>query len=116
AGDNRFDDIGPEALTVHVKVPAWLATLTHDICEHPAHHVLPSIPCYRLRAAQARLAQLIGARSLEVPLSPRLLADIMRRCKVYDYDQHRWLDFAGQPTSARTLDDGTPAGAALAAV
>jgi len=58
--------------------------LTHDICEHPAHHVLPAIPCYRLRAAQQRLAELIGPRSLEVPLAWGPLAEIMRRCKVYD--------------------------------
>ena len=98
-GDRRFDDWGPEALTVHVKVPAWLATLTHDICEHPAHHVLPAIPCYRLRAAQQRLAELIGPRSLEVPLAWGPLAEIMRRCKVYDYEQQRWLDFDGRPTA-----------------
>jgi acyl-lipid omega-6 desaturase (Delta-12 desaturase) len=106
AGDPRWDEHGVEELTVHVRVPAWLATLTHDICEHPAHHVLPSIPCYRLRAAQARLAELLGERALELPLSPHAMAEIMRRCKLYDYEDHRWLDFDGQPTGERTTVHG----------
>jgi omega-6 fatty acid desaturase (delta-12 desaturase) len=29
----------------------------------------------------------------------RLFWDTLRRCKLYDYERHRWLDFAGQPTS-----------------
>ncbi|HZV94123.1 MAG TPA: fatty acid desaturase [Caldimonas sp.] len=115
-GDARMEDFGPEALTVHVRIPAFLSSVTHDICEHPAHHVVPAIPCYRLRAAQARLNELLGDRALAVPLSPRVLGDIMRRCKVYDYEHHVWLDFKGQPTTGRTVPDPPlPAGLVAAA-
>ena len=103
AGDPHFDKFGPEALTVRVLVPAWLSTMTHDICEHPAHHVMPAIPCYRLRAAQARLEELTDNTGLKMPLSPAKMATVMRRCKVYDYDDHCWRDFQGRRTTARLV-------------
>jgi len=106
ADDPRHDEHEVEELTVHVRVPAWLSTLTHDICEHPAHHVLPSVPCYRLRAAQARLTGLLGERAIELPLSARAMARVMRRCKLYDYEDHRWLDFDGRPTGESTTVHG----------
>ena len=104
-GDDRVDAHGAEALTVHIRVPKLLSSLTHDICEHPAHHLVPAIPCYRLREAQCRLNELIGNTALTVSLSPKALADIMRRCKVYDYERHLWLDFHGNPTSGETVTD-----------
>jgi hypothetical protein len=29
----------------------------------------------------------------------RAFLDTMRRCKLYDFDNHRWLDFDGKPTT-----------------
>ena len=110
-GDPQFGQWGPEALTVHVELPKWLSSLTHEICEHPAHHVVPSIPCYRLREAQARLNELLGDRSLRVRPSYKVLADIMRRCKVYDYEHHVWLDFKGRPTAVPISEWSPPASA-----
>ena len=89
---------GQEELTVHIKVPRVLGALAHDPFSHAAHHVCPTIPCYRLHEAQAHLGALLGARSVEVPLSWRAMREIARRCKLYDYPNRRWVDFDGQPT------------------
>ena len=112
AQDPGFSRFGPESLTVHVLVPPWLNTLTHDICEHPAHHVMPAIPCYRLRSAQAKLDALTGGKGLKLRLSPRAMAAIMRSCKVYDYERHTWLDFGGRPTTGQLVDAPAAARAA----
>lgn len=97
-GDGRQD-----LISVHMAFPEPVAYLTHYGLEHGAHHVHPAIPCYRLKEAQAHLNQLLG---VEAALSERfslgLLRDIQRRCKLYDYEQHRWLDWEGRPTSEVT--------------
>ena len=98
-GDAAIERFGQEALTVHVQVPRVLGALMHSSLEHAAHHVLPAIPCYRLRAAQARLTELLGGGSHDVPLAFGALVDIVRRCKLYDYERHHWVDFAGRTTA-----------------
>jgi hypothetical protein len=35
--------------------------------------------------------------------SIRRFADTVRRCKLYDFEAHRWLDFDGRPTT-ETID------------
>jgi omega-6 fatty acid desaturase (delta-12 desaturase) len=61
---------------------------------------VPAIPCYRLHAAQAELSRLLGAHALRTHLFAfRRLAQVMRTCKLYDYEHHRWTDFAGRPTA-----------------
>lgn len=90
---------GQEQVTVAMKYSRVYGFLTHQIMEHHAHHVHPLIPHYRLRAAQARLAELVRTPLIvERPTLPHLL-QVHRTCKLYDYDRHRWLDFAGRPTS-----------------
>jgi acyl-lipid omega-6 desaturase (Delta-12 desaturase) len=90
-------DCGQEAKTVHVRVPRWYGFLTHDIMEHPAHHVNPAIPCYRLHAAQTRLNQVLGARAIVV--GPFNILLTVRKCKLYDYESHRWLGYNGLETA-----------------
>jgi omega-6 fatty acid desaturase (delta-12 desaturase) len=97
-GDPERPTYGQEQLTVRVLVPRWLGNTGHNGFEHPAHHVCPSIPCYRLHEAQQRLSQLIGPASVEVPFSWAAMKNIFRRCKLYDYANRRWLDFDGRPT------------------
>jgi omega-6 fatty acid desaturase (delta-12 desaturase) len=71
--------------------------------DHPAHHVHPKIPLYRLGAAQRRLNELLGERAIVQRFTPAYLLRTLTGCKLYDYREHRWLDFAGRPTSACTL-------------
>ena len=66
---------------------------------HTAHHVDPKIPVRQLEIAQSRL---MAAFSDRIPICFSTFSDcmdIMRRCKLYDYETHRWLDFDGQPTT-----------------
>jgi len=97
--DNKvFYDRG-ELLAVHWKMPGWFGRLTHDVMDHPVHHLHPRVPCYRLKAAQARLNELLGEHAVVEKFTLRSFFDTLRRCKLYDFDNHRWLDFDGKPTS-----------------
>lgn len=80
--------------TVSWALPKALDTLIHWHMNHAAHHVDPSIPCYRLRAAQRRLQSL--APELCVVVKPRfkIFRSMMRTCKLYDYKNHSWQGFA----------------------
>ncbi len=90
---------GQEEVTIHLEFPLWYRLVSHNIMEHPAHHVAPKVPLYRLRAAQAELHRLLGDRSISERFSPLRFLQTMARCQLYDYDQHRWLDFKGRPTT-----------------
>ena len=109
-GDTSHAEFGQEALTVHVRMPKGLASLIHNGLDHAAHHVLPAIPSYRLRDAQTRLNEILGHSAIVVPLSVSVLRDITRKCKLYDYANHVWLDFQGQPTTLPTPIPGRWAG------
>lgn len=94
-----------EALTLHLRFPAWFAALVHHFYEHPAHHVYPAIPCYELGKAQTYMNRLLGAHAIVVNFSVPAMAEIFRKCKLYDYQNHCWLDYTGKPTtqSARSI-------------
>jgi omega-6 fatty acid desaturase (delta-12 desaturase) len=85
--------------TVHVVFPWPLNRLAHSIMEHPAHHALPAIPLYHLREAQQRLSSAFPGQTIRFDWSLREHLDIQRRCKLYDYENYRWVDYSGQPTS-----------------
>ena len=84
---------GAEELAVHVKYPRWYGLLSHDIMEHPAHHIHPLIPFYRLRAAQERLNELLGKDAIVEPMTPGYVLGLLRQCRVYDYERREWADF-----------------------
>lgn len=85
--------------TVHLTFPLRVGTLLHHIMEHTAHHVDMGIPLYRLQQAQARLEALLPQRIVVQPFSWRWYFDTARRCKLYDFSQRCWTDYAGRPTS-----------------
>lgn len=108
----------PEALSVHVRVPHWLNHLTHYVLEHNVHHVHAMVPHYRLKEAQAVLAGVVSAPIITMSWTPGNMNDVLRRCKLYDYDEHVWVDFDGKVTGipddtarlrqARQMPDGLP--------
>ncbi len=85
--------------TAHVVFPSWLGSLLLNIMEHTAHHVDPLIPLYRLRTSQAMLAE-CARRHL---WTLRGCLSVFSSCKLYDFQQHQWLDFHGMGTSATGL-------------
>ena len=102
-GDERHRGFGAEQLSVHIDMPRAVSALLHHAYCHAAHHVCPSIPCYRLYDAQQRLDGLLQRKAVVVPFRAGALLDVFRRCKLYDYEEHRWIDFEGTPTSARLV-------------
>jgi omega-6 fatty acid desaturase (delta-12 desaturase) len=94
---------GQQEISVQLSVPRWYGLISHHIMDHPAHHVHPKIPLYRIAAAQRRLNEILGERAVIQRFSPRYLLTTLARCKLYDFRRHCWLDFAGRPTSECTL-------------
>jgi omega-6 fatty acid desaturase (delta-12 desaturase) len=90
-----------EQVSVHLTFPKWVVPLMqmHHAYDHGAHHVCPAIPCYQLGPAQERLNEMLGDKAVRQKFSVRWLIKTMNRCKLYDYENHRWLDFDGKPTT-----------------
>jgi omega-6 fatty acid desaturase (delta-12 desaturase) len=70
----------------------------HHIQTHTAHHAWQAIPFYRLEDAQARLEARYGGTVRDYIMSPRKFHDIAHRCKLFDFERGRWVDFDGKPT------------------
>lgn len=98
-GDKSGVASPPEALAVHVRVPAWLNHMTHYVLEHNVHHVHAMIPHYYLKQAQAALAGVVSAPIIEMNWNLGNMNDVLRRCKLYDYEDHVWRNFAGEVTA-----------------
>ena len=92
---------------VHVVFPGPINTVFHWIMEHNAHHAKPSIPLYNLPRAQNCLLE--RAENLTIfNWTPWSHFDVVKRCKLYDFREHRWLDFQGNYTSAAPTTVATP--------
>lgn len=94
-----------ESTSVHVGIPHWMNHVTHYVLEHPVHHVAAMIPHYHLKQAQAALAAMVGPNIITMRFTPSNMSDVLRRCRLYDYDAHAWHDFAGEVTAV-PLDIG----------
>ena len=78
--------------TVRYRVRPWWNWLLHNIMEHAAHHLDPRIPLYRLKAAQRALARLVPEIPV-VELSLHTYWRTVRHCKLFDFEQRRWVAF-----------------------
>jgi omega-6 fatty acid desaturase (delta-12 desaturase) len=88
-----------ESTSVHVGIPHWMNHMTHYVLEHPVHHVSAMIPHYHLKQAQAALAGVVAPNIISMKFNFGNLRDVLRRCRLYDYDAHAWLDFNGRVTA-----------------
>ncbi len=93
---------------VHVELPRPIEVVLHNIMEHTAHHVDPRIPLYNLEDCQKKLEQAYAGDIVTVPFSWRGYFHTLRTCRLYDYVNHRWLDWTGEPTTEPLLrrEDG----------
>ena len=89
----------PEALSVHVGIPHWINHMSHYGLEHPVHHVSAHIPHYRLKEAQAALAEIAAPPVIAMRFTAANVSDVLARCRLYDYDAHAWMDFDGKVTA-----------------
>jgi omega-6 fatty acid desaturase (delta-12 desaturase) len=84
--------------TVHAQMPWWLDWLSAFIMQHTAHHVNRRIPLYRLSESQRYLERAYTDTIIIEPWSFTALGKTLARCKLYDYENHRWLNFQGRQT------------------
>mgnify|MGYP001266285832 CR=1 FL=1 len=91
----------------HVSLPLGIHRLFHNALVHTAHHLNPSIPSYRLPAAQLSLERAYGHRIVAQHLSFKRYADIMSRCQVYDYSNHTWHSITDLPSVSATAWSST---------
>jgi omega-6 fatty acid desaturase (delta-12 desaturase) len=84
--------------TACVRLPLGIDSLMHSIMEHNAHHLNPRISMFTLRAAQRALQENFPELS-SYCLNRHSYMDSVRRCKLYDYANHAWLDFSGRVTA-----------------
>jgi omega-6 fatty acid desaturase (delta-12 desaturase) len=91
---------------VHVVFPWIVRKLLLHIMEHGAHHYAPGVPLYKLDPMQNLLDH---AGTVSWPVHLRRYLDVCRYCKLFDYEQRKWIDFSGNTfsnwsrSSARSL-------------
>ena len=83
--------------TVHVRFPWLVRKLMFDIMEHNAHHFAPGVALYRLEAMQKLMPE---EELVEWTWSVGAFLTIAAKCKLYDYDQHRWVTFREAASSS----------------
>lgn len=79
--------------------PGWFSAFNDHVFYHIAHHVHPRIPVWRMKDALAELQRLAGTVVIVDKFTLGFFFDTLRRCKLYDYEQHCWLAFAGHRTT-----------------
>jgi omega-6 fatty acid desaturase (delta-12 desaturase) len=110
-----FDDrsewsVIPSAIrgTVRLTFPRWTRVFASNIMDHVAHHVDPRVPLARLHEAQQRIEAVLPGQIVVQAFGIAELRDILRRCKLYDYQDHKWTDFRGDPTTQRLIPADLP--------
>src|SRR5690606_14719701 len=80
--------------SIHVRFPAIIDWLTHDISWHVPHHVCSAIPHYRLRDAHAALNRALPGRVRQEPFSPAYLMRVLRSCQLVEKSEGGYLHWA----------------------
>ena len=96
---HRKAAMAQEELSTTFLFPRWLTYLMHNVYDHAAHHVNPRVPFYHLGEATKMLNEMAGERAVAEPFSFKRLHRTLKTCKLYDYENYRWLDFDGNPTT-----------------
>lgn len=91
--------------TVRLTFPRWTRIFASNIMDHVAHHVDPRVPLARLNEAQQHIEEVLPGQIVVQAWSVRELRRILHRCKLYDYEAHRWTDFHGTPTTGQLVPD-----------
>jgi len=92
-----------------VRVPLSVDRLMHCIMEHNAHHVNPRISMFALRREQHEVQDQAAGDVLSYRLNWHTYRDCVRRCKLYDYANHTWLNWRGEVTARLDPLGGVPA-------
>lgn len=77
----------------HIIFPKPLNFVLHNIMEHTAHHINMDIPFYNLQDAQRKLESEFGDKIKTVNWNLKYYWLSIRKCKLYDYENHEWRTF-----------------------
>ena len=97
--EEEWRQVSKADTSVHAVFPDIVRYIFHFIMEHSAHHLRPAVPLYHLTEAQACLEEKEDLNIIVYRWSPARHSDICRRCKLYDFQAKRWMDFQGNYTS-----------------
>lgn len=89
--------------TPYLWFPAPVRWVMRNIMEHTAHHADPMVPLYELPAAQTDLTKAYRRDMVRVIWTRKEFLRMLRTCRLYDYADHRWLDYDGTPTTEQLL-------------
>ena len=78
--------------TVHVRLPEWIDLMFMRNMQHQAHHLNVHIDLHALQNAQAKVGDAYRGH-LARAWTPKYHLEVVRRCKLYDPEQERWLTF-----------------------
>ncbi len=85
--------------TPYIRYSRLSSIFLHNIMEHTAHHLQMNIPLYELAKAQRRVGEIYSKHLI---VEQATLGNFLRKiriCKLYDYENHQWLDLKGKVTS-----------------
>jgi omega-6 fatty acid desaturase (delta-12 desaturase) len=88
---------------VHIEMPRPIEVVLHNIMEHTAHHVDTRIPLYNLENAQKKLEEAYAGDLVVFPFTFGGYLKTLRTCRLFDYENFRWLDWDGTPTTEPLL-------------
>lgn len=91
---------GQIAGSTHTFFPGPMDTVFLNIMYHTAHHFMRSaIPFYRVRMVQEGIERRFPHDVIVQHFTLKKYFEIARICKLYDYENHCWIDFDGSPTT-----------------
>jgi acyl-lipid omega-6 desaturase (Delta-12 desaturase) len=80
--------------TTVLRAPRGYNFFLHWIMVHVPHHVDMRIPMYNLEAAAKAIDEAFPGTVHEAPLRFRDFVSSSRQCKLYDFDEGKWLTYA----------------------
>ena len=80
--------------TTILRAPKGYNFFLHWIMVHVPHHVDMRIPMYNLEAAATAIEAAFPGTVHEAPLRFRDFVSSSRQCKLYDFDEGKWLTYA----------------------
>lgn len=96
----RTGDFAPELCSTVFTLPDWLSKAVNNVYCHAVHHAHAGISSYHSLEAQKHMNKLLGNRLVVEPMSLQGAIATMKACKLYDFENHQWLDFEGIPTAS----------------
>ncbi len=89
--------------TINYSVPWFINLFIHNIFVHIPHHVDARIPFYRLPIAGEALKRRYPELFRQERLTLSGYLDIIRKCKLFDYDRAEWVSY--RAAEARCLTE-----------